>query len=91
MTVFPGKPEEHVENALRNASEHVISTVASLIVHLGSKIEWSMEDNFTTTETIAALAKEVGLPDAGDQDAEELEFWRKEARKRGIYVGEDED
>ena len=75
-----------VEDALAQNSEHVFAVVAALMANLGSKPEWDMEDNFETTEAIAALAEQVGLPHAGDQGAAALRFWRQEGRERGLWV-----
>jgi len=82
---------EAVKTALRENIEKVISEVASSIISLGSCKEWSMEQNFCTTEGIATLADRVGLPSAGDQSAEELIFWRTIADAVGIeHDGEDD-
>lgn len=79
-----------VRNAIMEHSYEVARTLADLMVALGAQTEWTMEDNFQTTEEIARLAERIGLPSAGDQSAEDLAFWRPIAAERGIYVP-DED
>lgn len=63
------------KEALVAHSDEVFETVLDLMAHLGARVEWSMEDNFSTTEEIARLATRIGLPSAGDQSQEDLEFW----------------
>lgn len=72
-----------VRDRLAAESEQVIDTVASLMLALGAKTEWSMDDNFQTTEAIAALADTVGLPSAGDQSEDDLKFWGTIALHQG--------
>lgn len=67
---------DRVLRALRENENAVHNTLLGLMAHLGAREEWSMEDNVATTETIAALAGQVGLPSAGDQSGEDLAFWR---------------
>ena len=80
-----------VKEVLREHMEDVLSEVAQTLVALGSKTEWSMEDNFLTTEGIARLADTVGLPKAGDQDAEALGFWRTIADQLGFDYDDEND
>lgn len=79
-----------VKEALAQNADHVFDSVAALIVNLGAKPEWSMGDNFATTEGLAGLASEVGLPEAGDQSDEALLFWRAIADEEDIYYPEDD-
>ncbi len=62
----------------------LIRWAADSLVMLGAKTEWSMEDNFGTTESLVALTRfYAGIPGAGDQDDEELEFWGRAAEQAG--------
>jgi hypothetical protein len=63
---------------------------------LGSKEEWSMEDNFETTEGIARVIRALTGVKAGNQDEDDLAAWREIARKFGygpdeLGYEEDED
>lgn len=79
-----------VRNAIMEHSHEVARTLADLMVALGAKREWDMEDNFQTTEEIARLADRIGLPSVGDMSAEDLAFWRPIAAARGLdYDTED--
>jgi hypothetical protein len=73
-----------VRVALEEHLDEVIETLMPLMAHLGSNEEWSMEDNFSTTESIAALAGVIGLPNAGDQSPQEIAFWREVADEVGV-------
>lgn len=75
---------EDVKAALRENVEKVLDEVATSLAALGSQREWSMEDNFQTTEGIAMLADRCGLPSAGDQSGEDLSFWVTVARSIGL-------
>lgn len=66
---------QQIETALRENIEKVVAGLAQHIAHLGARLEWSMDDNFGTTEWVAGLAERCGLPPAGDQDDEALEFY----------------
>jgi hypothetical protein len=77
---------DEVIDALREHAEEVFDEVANLIVMLGSKAEWSMEYNFLTTEKIAGLAGQVGLPCAGDQDDAAGLFYSAAATALGYDV-----
>lgn len=66
---------QQIEEALRAHADDVLPALARRIAHLGARSEWSMEDNFTTTEWVAGLAGQVGLPAAGDQTDDALEFY----------------
>lgn len=80
-----------VREVLRDHIEDLVSEVALDLVALGSKAEWSMEDNFATTEGIARLADVVGLPSAGDQSDSDLAFWREIADAIGFDYPSDDD
>lgn len=62
--------------ALDNHKHIVFAEIAERLITLGREEEWTMDDNFETTETVAGLARMCGLPRAGDQDDAALEFWR---------------
>lgn len=66
-----------IVDAINEHPFKVAYTLAALIINLGSKAEWSMEDNYYTTEAIAQLAVRIGLPRAHDQTAVALEFYRE--------------
>lgn len=72
-----------IKQALRDNSDDVIETVAHLIVMLGAKYEWDMEDNFHTTETIAGLSQHVVLPQAFNQGDDEIAFYGPIANELG--------
>lgn len=74
-----------IRQALRDNAEHVIRHVAEQIAHLGARPEWSMDDNFACTEGMAGLAGEVGLPSAGDQTDEALEFYAAATSADEVY------
>lgn len=80
---------EDVKTALRENIESVIGEVAASLIRLGARREWSMDDNFTTTEGIAALADRCGLPSAGDQSDEDIAFWAPLANRLGFPFDED--
>lgn len=75
-----------VRAALAAHSEAVIDTVARILVPLGATKEWTMEDNFHATETIAELAAKVGLPPATVQDPEPHRWWAVVAHETGDYT-----
>lgn len=81
---------DQVREALEEHSDQVFETLIPLMAHLGSNEEWSMEDNFSTTESIAALAGVIGLPNAGDQSPQEVAFWREVADEVGVDYEVDE-
>ncbi len=73
-----------IREALVGNSDQVFDLLAARLAYLGSKVEWSMDDNLDTTEALARLAESVGLPPAGDQDASALEFYRAAAAALGL-------
>lgn len=58
------------------------------MAYLGSKLEWSVEDNLDITEQVVHVAETIGLPGAGDQSATALEFYRAAAAHLGFDVVE---
>ena len=81
---------DQIRAALESHADLVITRVALTLADLGSKREWSLEDNFGTAEEIVGIATEVGLPSAGDQTEEALAFYRAAAKELGFDVEEDE-
>lgn len=65
-----------IRAALVGHSDQVFDLLARQLAYLGSKAEWSMDDNLDTTEQLVRLAEQVGLHPAGDQDASAVEFYR---------------
>ena len=58
--------EEHrrIRAALVGHSDQVfdfVDFVANRLAFLGSKVEWSMKDNLSTTEGLVRLAETIGL------------------------------
>lgn len=86
-----------IKAALRANIDNVIDHLADDIAILGSKEEWSLEDNFCTTEGIAGMAGAYGLPSANSQPADALKFYRAAALELGFgpdelgYDAEDDD
>ncbi len=72
-----------IRAALAGHSDEVFDLLASQLAYLGSKAEWSVDDNLDTTEKLVRLAEEIGLHPAGDQDASAVEFYRAAS----MYVG----
>ena len=75
--------KDQIIDALKAHSEAVFEAIAVNMAALNGKSEWSMEDNFLTTESIAALAIEVGLPAPvnGFEETAEDHFWIKTAQE----------
>lgn len=71
-------------------SDALVDALAAALAYLGSKPEWSTDDNFETTEWVASLAARCGLPSAGDQTPAALAFYRAAAREAGYDVDTDE-
>jgi hypothetical protein len=76
---------ETVKEALVKHSDEVAEALVPVLAMLGAHAEWSMEHNFTATETVAKLSRTIGLPDAFDQERAELSFWREVADEVGVY------
>lgn len=74
-----------IRAALVGHSDLVFDLLASQLAYLGSKAEWSMDDNLDTTEKLVRLAEQIGLPPAGDQDSSAIQFYRPAA----TYLGQD--
>lgn len=68
---------DRIVEAINDHPFKVAHTLAALLIHLGSKEEWSNDDNWYTTETIAGLAQRIGLPRASDQGEDALRFYRE--------------
>lgn len=75
---------EAIRATLATHSEQVLDLLAAQLAYLGSRLEWSADDNFDITEDIARLAERIGLPGAGDQTASALRFYRAAAAHLGF-------
>lgn len=65
-----------IRAALVGHSDQVFDLLAGQLAYLGSKAEWSINDNLDTTEELVRLAERTGLHPAGDQDTSAVEFYR---------------
>ena len=78
---------DQIIEALKAHSERVFEVVAVNMAALNGKSEWDMDDNYYTTESIAGLATEVGLPRPVNgykgEEATEDHFWIKVAQEYG--------
>lgn len=72
-----------IRAALAQQADFILDGLAHTLAYLGAKPEWSMEDNFETTEWVASLAAECGLPAASGQTAEALTLYRTAALAAG--------
>lgn len=72
-----------IRAALVGRSDLVFELLASQLAYLGSKAEWSIDDNLDTTEKLVRIAEEIGLHPAGDQDTAAVEFYRAAAAYMG--------
>lgn len=88
MSDTPLDTYKSVIEAVKANIDSIAPEIASLMVMLGAKREWSMDDNFATTESIAALASAIGLPSAGDRVAADLRFWGPIAQALGYSYDE---
>ena len=79
-----------IRSALIAHSDWVLDLLVTQLAYLGSRPEWSADDNFDITEDIARLAERIGLPGAGDQTAPALTFYRAAATHLGIDLEDDE-
>jgi len=77
-----------IRAALVAHPNEVFDLLASQLAYLGSKIEWSMDDNLETTEKLVRLAEQIGLHPAGDQDAPAVSFYRAASVHLGLGVDE---
>mgnify|MGYP000849620267 CR=1 FL=1 len=75
-----------IRAALAGHSGLVFDLLASQLAYLGSKTEWSVDDNLDTTEKLVRLAEVIGLHPAGDQDIYAAAFYRAAARHLGQDV-----
>lgn len=80
---------EQIRAALRENVDALIDQIAGDIAHLGSKPEWSMDDNFNVTEGIVGFASNIGLPSAGNQSLDDLIFYMAATRENGEHVDDD--
>lgn len=76
-----------IRSALAGHSDQVFDLLASQLAYLGSRAEWSIDDNLETTEELVRLAEQIGLHPAGDQDASAVEFYRAAS----VYLRMDSD
>lgn len=72
-----------IRAALVGHSDQVFDLLAGQLAYLGSKTEWSMDDNLDTTEKLVRLAQVIGLYSAGDQEQAGVEFYRAAALHLG--------
>lgn len=79
---------QRIRAALASHSDQVFDLVATQLAYLGSKPEWSVDDNLDITEQVVRLAEAIRLPGAGDQSASALEFYRAAAAHLGFDVEE---
>ena len=82
MSIHPN--HQQIIDALTADPSRLIKWAATEMVTLGSKSEWSMEDNFACTEGLAGLSVPYGLPTSGNQDDEALEFYGRAAHHIGF-------
>ncbi len=69
-------------------SDQVFDLLASQLAYLGSKAEWSVDDNLEETEKLVRLAEEIGLRPAGDPDVSAMEFYRAASVYPDLVVDE---
>ena len=77
-----------IRAALVGHADEVFELLARQLAYLGSKEEWSVDDNLDTTEKLVRLAEEIGLHPAGDQDAAAVEFYRAASVYQGLGMDE---
>lgn len=83
---------ETIVNTLRENPEPLIQFAATELANLGSRPEWSLDDNFSVSEGLVRLASTTyGLPSAGDQSDIELAFYRAAAESIGLDVPDDDN
>lgn len=75
-----------IRAALVGHSDQVFDFLATRLAYLGSKVEWSMDDNLDTTDDLGRLAETIGLHPAGDQNASGVEFYRAAAVHLGFRL-----
>lgn len=78
-----------IRAALVAHSGRALDLLATQLAYLGSRLEWSVDDNFGITEDIARLAERIGLPGAGDQTPSALTFYRAAAAHLGFAVDDE--
>lgn len=79
---------QRIRAALASHPDQVFDLVAQQLAYLGSKLEWSVDDNLDITEQVVRLAETIRLPSAGDQSASALKFYRAAATHLGFDVEE---
>lgn len=77
-----------IRAALVGHSDQVFDLLASQLAYLGSKAEWSVDDNLETTEKLVRHAGEVALHPAGDQGASAMELYRAASVYLDLVVDE---
>lgn len=77
-----------IRAALVGHSDQVFDVLARQLAYLGSKAEWSVDDNLDTTEKLVRLAEEIGLHPAGDQGVAAVGFYRAASMYLGLGVDE---
>ena len=77
---------QRIRSALAGHADQVFDLLAARLAYLGSKVEWSIDDNLDTTEELVRLAEVVGLQSAGDQDASGMEFYQAAAAHLGFEL-----
>lgn len=80
---------EAVVAALRANPGPLVEWAAVRMIALGAKSEWSMEDNFCTTEGLAEMAGQYALPSVGNQTRDALRFYGLAAQS--LYFDADID
>lgn len=80
-----------VTQLIRDNVDTVAPVLAALMANLGGRREWSMEDNFHTTERIAELAGQITGHSAGHMSDDDLRYWHPVAIEAGFDPDEIED
>lgn len=93
---IPEQPEglASIRAALEANSANLFDSLAATIAFLGAQPEWSMDNNYDTTEWVASLPARYGLPSASDQTPEAVAFYRAASLEAGYSsdeVGLDEE
>lgn len=90
-TTDPDATVETVRHALAAHAGELAAFLAPLVVNLGAREEWSLDDNFAVSEGLADLVGTLGLPPVGGNDPDALAFYRAAADAAGIeHDGDDE-
>ena len=78
---------KQIVDSMAAAQERVTMSFLSDAAYLNSKDEWSMDDNFNTTEGIVLEASVIAGTDPIDPEAQEA--WREIAAAFGHDVGDE--